>query len=245
MPPIRRSNLGRRTRNATNQANYRSNSQTREARASLNRAAFSYDVSIDYSNYQCVVIGSMNSVCSHCKALKYKNEANGLCCANGKVKLIPLDPPPEPLYSLVSGIGTDSIHFLTNIQQYNNCFQMTSFGATNVVRENFMPTFKIQGQIYHRAGSLLPVSDSDNKFLQIYFMAIHHKKLICHNQLIILFKTALDLMPSDNHKIVIRADKTPAGQHTRRFNAPTIDEVAIVVVGENLESRDSFTTSSE
>ncbi|GFQ97959.1 helitron_like_N domain-containing protein [Trichonephila clavata] len=90
MPPIRRSNLGRRTRNATNQANYRSNrtaqerddgnereririSQTREARArhstnnraSLNRAAFSYDVSIDYSNYQCVVIGSMNSVCSH------------------------------------------------------------------------------------------------------------------------------------------------------------------------------------
>ncbi|GFR21567.1 helitron_like_N domain-containing protein [Trichonephila clavata] len=90
MPTIRRSNLGRRTRNATNQANYRSNriaqerddgnereririSQTREARAqhstnnraSLNRAAFSYDVSIDYSNYQCVVIGSMNSVCSH------------------------------------------------------------------------------------------------------------------------------------------------------------------------------------
>lgn len=168
MPPIRRRYLGRRTRHATKQANYRSNqtaqerddrneraririSQTREARtrhstnnhASLNRAAFSYDVSIDYSNYQCVVIGSMNSVCSHCKALKYKNEASGLCCANGKVKLIPLDPPPEPLYSLVSGIGTDSIHFLTNIQQYNNCFQMTSFGATNVVRENYMPTFKV------------------------------------------------------------------------------------------------------
>ncbi|XP_076251478.1 uncharacterized protein LOC143190794 [Rhynchophorus ferrugineus] len=182
----------------------------------------------------------MNLVCSHCKALKYKNEANGLCCANG--------------------IGTDSIHFLTHIQQYNNCFQMTSFGATNAVRENFMPTFKIQGQIYHRAGSLLPVSDSDNKFLQIYFMGnspqeidlrCAHNNLVKrsiveqlqtlfhqHNQLIILFKTALDLMPSDNHKIVIRADKTPAGQHTRRFNAPTIDEVAIVVVGENLESRD-------
>ena len=86
MPLIRRSNLGRKTRNTTNQGNYRSNqsddrnereririSQTRETqarhstnnRASLNRAAFSYDVSIDYSNYQCVVIGSMNSVCSH------------------------------------------------------------------------------------------------------------------------------------------------------------------------------------
>ena len=59
-----------------------------------------------------------------------------------------------------------------------------------------------------------------------------------HNQLIIMFKSALDLMPSDNHKIVIGADKTPTGQHKIRFNAPTIDEVAIVVVGENFESRD-------
>ena len=41
-----------------------------------------------------------------------------------------------------------------------------------------------------------------------------------HNQLIIMFKSALDLMPSDNHKIVIR--ETPTGQH-----APTIDEVGI------------------
>ncbi|XP_049823424.1 uncharacterized protein LOC126265582 isoform X2 [Aethina tumida] len=140
----------------------------------------------------------MNSVCSHCKALKYKNEANGLCCANG--------------------IGTDSIHFLKNIQQYNNCFQMTSFGATNVVRENFMPTFKIQGQIYHRAGSLLPVPASNYEFLQIYFMDNSQQEIDqrCaynnlvkrpiveqlqtffheHNQLIILFKSALDLMPS-------------------------------------------------
>lgn len=59
-----------------------------------------------------------------------------------------------------------------------------------------------------------------------------------NNELIRLFKTALDRMPSDEHKIVIRADKTPAGQHARQYNAPTIDEVAVVIVGENLESRD-------
>lgn len=57
-----------------------------------------------------------------------------------------------------------------------------------------------------------------------------------HNELVALFSTALDRMPSDNHKIVIKANKTPAGQHPRRFNAPTID--AIVVMGENLENRD-------
>lgn len=59
-----------------------------------------------------------------------------------------------------------------------------------------------------------------------------------HNALVNLFKTALEIMPSDNHKIVIRADKKPAGAHARQFNAPTINEVAIVVVGDNVESRD-------
>jgi len=34
----------------------------------------------------------------------------------------------------------------------------------------FMPTFKIQGQIYHKAGFLLPLPDETEKFLQIYFM---------------------------------------------------------------------------
>lgn len=106
-------------------------------------AAFRYNSAIDYSGDQSVTIGSMSTVCPHCKAFKYRNETPGLCCANGKVKLSPLIPPPEPLRSLVSGYGAESKHFLKEIQNYNNCFQMTSFGATNVVRENFMPTFKV------------------------------------------------------------------------------------------------------
>ena len=62
---------------------------------------------------------------------------------------MPLVPPPEPLHSLVSGNGPDSKYVLTHIQEYNNCFPMTSFGATKVIQKNCMPTFKIQGQIYH------------------------------------------------------------------------------------------------
>ena len=50
---------------------------------------------------------------------------------------------------LVSGYVPDSTHFYIHIQQYDNCLQMTSFGATNVIQENCMPTFKNQGQIYH------------------------------------------------------------------------------------------------
>ena len=47
---------------------------------------------------------------------------------------------------------------------------MTSFGATEIVRENYMPCFKIQGQVYHRVGSLMPVPDAEAQFLQIYFI---------------------------------------------------------------------------
>jgi hypothetical protein len=33
---------------------------------------------------------------------------------------------------------------------------MTSFGAKQIVEEGFMPTFKVQGQVYHLYGSLIP-----------------------------------------------------------------------------------------
>ncbi|XP_076271412.1 uncharacterized protein LOC143203161 [Rhynchophorus ferrugineus] len=39
-------------------------------------------------------------------------------------------------------------------------------------------------------------------------------------------------------ELACQSDPLVKRQHTRRFNAQTIDEVAIVVVGENLESRD-------
>ena len=46
---------------------------------------------------------------------------------------------------------------------------MTSFGAQIENPDQFMSTFKVKGQIYHRAGSLLPISGEKHKFLQLYF----------------------------------------------------------------------------
>ncbi|UYV78243.1 hypothetical protein LAZ67_16000653 [Cordylochernes scorpioides] len=199
----------------------------RTLHADLNRAAFHYDADYDYS---------------------------------GKVKLPELHLPPEPLSTLISGATSQSKHFLRNIRKYNSCFQMTSFGATEIIRDNYIPTFKVQGKICHRVGSLLPLPDSDHNFLQIYFMgntddqvnqrckfnsstnqeivSILQNLLDQHNELVRLFKTAIERMPTDDYVVVIRADKTPAGQHERRFNAPTIDEVAILIVGEEFNSRD-------
>jgi len=59
-----------------------------------------------------------------------------------------------------------------------------------------------------------------------------------NNDLARLFKTAINLMPTDTHKIVISADKTPTGEHVRIYNTPTIDDMAIVMFGDQFLHRD-------
>jgi hypothetical protein len=44
---------------------------------------------------------------------------------------------------LIFGTSPTSKHFLSHIQEYNTPFQMTSFGAMKVIRDSFMPTFKV------------------------------------------------------------------------------------------------------
>ncbi|GFQ85411.1 ATP-dependent DNA helicase [Trichonephila clavata] len=113
----------------------------------------------------------MNVCCNYCKALRWKNESKGICCSSGKVRLDSIQQPPEPLKSLLCGEHDQSQHFLNNIRRYNSAFQMTSFGAKEVHEGNYMSTFKIQGQLYHLIGSLLPVDNARESFLQIYFIS--------------------------------------------------------------------------
>ena len=60
---------------------------------------------------------------------------------------------------------------------------MTSFGAKQIVEDGFMPTFKMQGHIYHLHGSLPPDSDEKTQFLKIYFVCEDKKEatLRCSN----------------------------------------------------------------
>ena len=184
----------------------------------------------------------------------------GMCCASGKVKLPLLAAPPEPLKTLVTGTTSESKRFLSQIRKYNSCFQMTSFGAQIENPDQFIPTFKVKGLIYHKTGSLLPFSGENHKFLQLYFISDRNSELNArceispnvertivsqwqhlfhkNNNLVRLFKTAIDLMPTDTHKIVISAEKTLPGQHVHRYNFLTIDEVAIVMVCDQFLPRD-------
>ncbi|GFY15427.1 helitron_like_N domain-containing protein [Trichonephila clavipes] len=48
-----------------------------------------------------------------------------------------------------------------------------------------------------------------------------------------------DRVASDNYKVVIHPDRVPRGEYERRFNAPTTNEIAAVVVSsERTASRD-------
>lgn len=233
--------------------------QSRE-RIQLNMAVFNYDPNYDYENHPNVTIGQMDKICQHCQAMKFAKESPGMCCSNGKVKLMPVNEPPQ---ALLKFFGSDPLskHFLGEIRKYNSCFQMTSFGATRIASmPGYMPTFRVQGQVYHTIGSLLPAPEHDRKYLQIYFMGNEQQEIdrrcavipgarraivtdiqrLLHeqNQLVRLFKTALDQMPADEYRVVIRADKAPANEHAGRFNAPTFNEVAIVMVGQEFERRD-------
>ncbi|GBM62165.1 hypothetical protein AVEN_199323-1 [Araneus ventricosus] len=238
-----------------------STSRVSERHSNLCLEGFHYDPRKDYSKHINVIIGGMNQICKYCFALKYKCEPPGMCCCSGKVRLPALETPPEPLLSYMSGTTSESKHFLKNIRRYNSCFQMTSFGASSIVgRSGFETTFKIQGQIYHKAGSLLPLPSENAKFLQTYFIVDEEREVnqrcdnisgvrrdivlnlqrMFHenNQLIKTFKTALEDMPSDECKVVICADRRPVGEHERRFNNPQINEVAIIIAGSDCDRRD-------
>ncbi|GBN66426.1 hypothetical protein AVEN_31669-1 [Araneus ventricosus] len=49
---------------------------------------------------------------------------------------------------------------------------MTSFGTPLPILDStvFMPTFRIQGQVYHKPGPLMSLPNEEEKFLQIYFL---------------------------------------------------------------------------
>ncbi|UYV75439.1 hypothetical protein LAZ67_13000277 [Cordylochernes scorpioides] len=221
-----------------------------------------YNAHIDYKADSSVDIGQMSRVCQFCSALRFKDEPLGLCCKQGRVSLPAIESPPEPIFSLLSGLHPLSKSFLLHIRRYNSIFQMTSFGARQVVEQGYMPTFKVQGQVYHVIGRLLPEPDSEHKFLQIYFIDNYESQvtarcnitanlnrdlvrslqdlLHAHNLYIQSFKAALETLPQNHadYRVIIYSDKLPPEEHERRYNAPMTNEVALLMVGQEFGPRD-------
>ncbi|GBP66879.1 hypothetical protein EVAR_18051_1 [Eumeta japonica] len=134
------------------QQNARSTRNRTRRQHNLLNAAFAYDCTVDYSELNDIDIGRMDKICNLCQAKKWAAETPGLCCSGGKVNIPIIPEPTSVLKELISGSHPSSKHFLNHSRQYNTLFQMTSFGAKEIREGNFMPTFKVQGQVYHLIG---------------------------------------------------------------------------------------------
>ena len=202
----------------------------------------------------------MTFICNTCQAAKFQEESKAICCGNGKYSLDPYPNLPAPIKELFNGDSADSEHFLKNIRRYNCAFQITSFGFKEVQTHGWNPNFKIQSQVCHLIGSLLPNDSETSKFLQIYFLddrdQVKSRMTISNNfklkpTLMHIFqetlynyiklyigelKSAYQYARQQNLQNL--ENMRAQGEHERRYNAPTCKEVAILMSNEPVEHRD-------
>ena len=127
--------------------------------------------------YNTTNVGTLSVECSNCGAIKFPMETESLCCLKGNVQLDAFPQPPVFLQHLYQGVDSNGKHFLANIRKYNCAFQMTSFGCSEITMTGFNPSFRIQGQVYHLIGSIVPAEGESPKFAQIYFIDNHDSKV--------------------------------------------------------------------
>ena len=96
-----------------------------------------------------------------------------MCCL--QIQLPFLQPLTGILYNYLTGNDYSSREFYNNIQQYNTAFAMTSVEVkidNSVTRQSGPYCFKIQGELHHLTGALLPHADQTLIYVQIYILDI-------------------------------------------------------------------------
>jgi hypothetical protein len=116
----------------------------------------------------------MNIQCPSCKALYWLDEhliksskANPkfrICCYKGKISLPALQSAPPELYNLLTAQDPIGRAFRMHIRNYNSALAMTSVGRKldHSVNNGGGPwLYKLNGELSHRAGSLLPPEEGN------------------------------------------------------------------------------------
>ena len=183
----------------------------------------------------------------------------GLCCNSGKVGIPKLRDPPDTLKSLLERDDRQACDFRENIWKYNRAFAFTSLRASedHSVNDSHCgpPVFRIQGELYHHSGGLLPDIDGQPKYAQLYFYdshaALEHRcrlneslnpdtlrsleeMLVNHHQYVPIYRHAFEVLQHYdlNNDVSIRLRVAPGYHHHRgRYNLPTADEVAVILPG--------------
>ena len=197
-------------------------------------------------------IGEANTICSYCDSKRWSCELESFCCRKGNVDLPPLSTYPHSIKDLF-----ENNDFLKNIVAYNNLMALASMGCNEPDDgiTNNKAVFKVQGKVYHRIGSLLPLPGDSPKFGQLYFydsacelenrlkVMQNLKKSIVDrlqkalhscNPYIKSFKAAIELNVIREYDLLLTASKKfkPSTEHCRQYNLPNCSEVAAIIPGQ-------------
>ena len=170
-----------------------------------------------------------------------------------------------------------SSKFKERIRVYNGMFCYTSFGAKidNSVNTGRGPyTFRINGQSYHRVGSLLPAQDKQPKYAQLYFFDTGNEvknrmgafidnadsetvdeKIIgglirmfdVSSSITKAFRMARDWCNSNNSarfELRLLSNRSSA----RQYNAPAVPEIAALITndfGDGIPTRDIIISNKD
>ena len=153
--------------------------------------------------------------------------------------------------------------FRENIRNYNNAFALSSLSVKrdlSVYGPQGVYTFRIQGQLCHLIGSLLPLPGKQPAFSQIYiynsdpmeqaqYRISHHHNLLDVNIVLSLqamlhqynpymetFLTARErLNQNANISLCLKLLDLPH-YDSRRYNRPTANEIAVIMDGTGEET---------
>ncbi|XP_028944574.2 uncharacterized protein [Malus domestica] len=222
-----------------------------------------------------VDFGPRNSQCQYCGALfwsteRLKTNVSSIrrpqftaCCMSQKVKFPPVKPTPAYLEHLLNSTNSqESSHFKTNVRLYNSMMAFTSMGAkvdASINKGQGPYVFKINGQVHHLMGSLLPPEGESPKFAQLYIYDTQNEinnRMSCFphseesskvdeqivsglikmldecNELVQLFRVARDrINEQSTSSLRLRLHGTPSN-HDAQYNLPTCDGIGGLIVGD-------------
>jgi hypothetical protein len=192
--------------------------------------------------------------------LNNNNPQFTLCCENGKVMLLSLPTTSQKFEVLLTSKERSAVKFRDQIRMYNSVLAFTLFGAKvdeSVTRGIGPYSFRIQGELYHKIGSMCPVEGQHPQFTQLYIYDTEDEHQNRHvvmpsldpttldrlltmmyniNPYVEVFKMARDMMATEGApmdlKLCLIASQT---KDARQYNVSTINEVVALMVGDGSE----------
>ncbi|KAL0340351.1 UNVERIFIED_CONTAM: hypothetical protein Sradi_4551900 [Sesamum radiatum] len=107
----------------------------------------------------------------------FHGETQNFCCNGGKITLPEIMVPLE-LYNLFTDQSAEGRIFRQNIRAFNHVFSFTSLGAKldeSVAGHQGVYDFRAHSTIYHKIGTLLPVSRTRPRYIQMFIYDTEHE----------------------------------------------------------------------